>query len=140
MNVLTKLVLKYMAAVEIGAYLAYMGHYRRTKDENILLIAFDELEHLNELYRILKSQNSDKSHVLNSIMEFIGTTTGKLCQVCPIWSLNWVASLLEKINVLNYGTVAKLYPTEKKTFLRLLEAEREHDRYFSGLVLGKGKL
>ena len=127
--------LKYMRAVELGAFCAYHGHFKRTKDKMIFSIALDELDHADILRIILNAYESKPSKIMDNSISFVGKTIGSLCKVCPLWSLNLVASLLEKINVINYGTVSKLCSNEKHKFIfnHLLETEKEHDEYFRSL-------
>lgn len=122
--------LKFNHGVEIGAYHAYMGHYKRTKDPQLLMIAMDETIHRSMLLNILQHLNDRPSKVINLFFFTIGTVIQKLCMICPLWSLNFIARGLELFAVISYNDLAKRYPEYKEGLLVMAEAEAKHAEYF----------
>lgn len=123
-------VLKFNHGVEIGANLAYIGHWNRTKDEKIFNIAIDEEKHQIHLEDILKNFNETPSKIIDVIFSFIGQVIMVLCAICPIWSLNLVARTMEMFAIYNYGKLALKYPEYKELFLEMQKTEELHKEYF----------
>lgn len=126
------LAIKFNHGVEIGARLAYLGHYRATKDKNVLKIANDELDHRTDLLLILQECGTQPSDIIDGVFTLIGTGVYWACQVSPRWALNRVATLLEVFAIFSYRKLAKWYPQYKTTFLMMATTEDEHRRYFEG--------
>lgn len=122
--------LKFNHGVEIGARLAYLGHYERTKLEKIKSIAYDELIHKNQLVMVLKHYNEEPNPIIDAIFWSIGNIIGWLCKYCPKWSLNLVARSMELFAIFNYRKLADQYPVWQMTFLRMAISEKDHEEYF----------
>ena len=122
--------LKFNHGVEIGARLAYLGHYKRTQDPKILEIANDELEHQKQLKKILNHYGYNPSKIINGGFLIIGSFVFLMCQVSPIWSLNLVACVLEKFAVVSYKKLALNYKEFKSELISMEQAEAEHEIYF----------
>lgn len=123
--------LKFNHGVEIGAALAYAGHYYRTKDDEVALIYLDELDHQYELERILNQFEQKPSPIIDGAFKLVGTMIKKLCKVCPIWSLNYVARSLEVFAVFNYSYLAAIYPGFQSKLLEMAKTEQKHSEYFT---------
>jgi rubrerythrin len=124
--------LKFNHGVEIGANLAYLGHYRRTQDQKVFDIAIEEFQHRETLKMVLQTYGLKPSLIWNGIFQGIGTSIFWLCQISPIWSLDLVARLMEKFAIFNYKALADLFPEHRDLFLKMSKAEEEHEAYFSG--------
>lgn len=66
--------LKFNHGVEIGAYLAYVGHFKRTNDPKAQEIANEELEHRSELRLTLKYYGEVPSPVIDVFFTVVGKT------------------------------------------------------------------
>ena len=124
--------IKFNHGVEIGARLAYLGHYRRTGDLKISQIAAEELAHQLVLEKILNSYGHEPSVVIDFIFTVIGHTVGFLCRFCPIWSLNLVARTMEVFAIMNYDDLSEIYEDWEEVFMDMAETEEQHYLYFSG--------
>jgi hypothetical protein len=122
--------LKLSFAIEIGAYLAYTGHFSVSKDPEVKRIAREELRHMVYLKWMLNYYKSKPSLILNAGFLIVGTTIKYLCYITPKPMLNYVACIMEKINVYNYNNMANIFPHFYPTFWKMEESEREHERYF----------
>lgn len=122
--------LKFTYGVEIGAHLAYLGHYRRTKDFEVLKIAIDESYHKALLNVMLESLGEKPNGLINGIFQVIGTIVRAACLWSPRFLLNLVARSLEVFAVFSYQTLAKRYPDFSKELLEMAETEARHERYF----------
>lgn len=122
--------LKFNHGVEIGAELAYKGHFRRTKDPKIYFIALDELGHQKDLRKMLEYYGEEPSKAIDSTFRFIGTIIYWLCQISPKFLLNYVARSLEIFAVFSYANLAIRYNDFRYSFLKMAEKELEHENYF----------
>jgi rubrerythrin len=122
--------LKFNHGVEIGARLAYLGHYDRVGHEKIKSIAYDELRHKLQLEDVLKHFGEEANPIIDAIFWTIGHTIKWLCRYCPRWSLDLVARSMEMFAIFNYTKLADLYPEWKVTFLHMANAEKDHEEYF----------
>jgi rubrerythrin len=122
--------LKFNHGVEIGARLAYIGHFERTKDPKIQHIIYDEEMHKIQLEIILSEYGEVPSKLIDGAFTFIGSTIRRSCKHCPIWSLDLVARLMEGFAVVNYVRLSKLYPKHRDTFGFMAMVEENHGRYF----------
>lgn len=122
--------LKFNHGVEIGAKLAYLGHYHRTKDQNIKDIAYEELRHEIALEGMLKHYGQEPNPIIDAIFWTIGNTIYWLCKYCPIWSLNLIARCMEKFAIFNYKKMTKLYPAYANELEWMAITEMKHERYF----------
>ena len=125
------ILLKFNYGVEIGAYLAYSGHYSVTGDYRIRLIAKEELVHRLTIRKILTSYGERPSKVFNFIFGTIGKSINFLCHYSPTFLMDFVARSMEIFAVISYRHLAKLYPEHEQTFISMAEAEDVHKRYFA---------
>jgi rubrerythrin len=126
--------LKFNYAVEIGARLAYLGHFKRTYDPAILKIADEEEDHRLVLESVLRFYGQKPSKILNKIFWAIGTTVGLACKIFPIWSLNLVARSMEVFAVFSYERLAKAHPKFDRLFSKMALAEKRHETYFKEIA------
>ena len=124
--------LKFNHGLEIGALLAYLGHYLRTKDDNVWRIAVDELVHMKKIEDVLREFDEKPSKVIDSVFRVIGKTIQVLCKVCPLWSLNFIARSMELFAVFNYEKLALVYLGHYDRFMDIALSEESHGRYFKG--------
>lgn len=122
--------LKFNHGVEIGARLAYLGHYERTKLNKVMSIATDELQHRITLLAILRNFGDDRSKTIDFVFTLIGNVIKFSCKFCPMWSLNLVARSMELFAVFNYKKLAVTYPQFKDKFTKMAHSEMDHERYF----------
>lgn len=122
--------LKFNYGVEIGAQLAYLGHYAATGDKQILKIAQEEQDHKDELYKILTGYEEAPSPFINMFFWLIGTSIRYACRISPKSLLNFVAQSMEIFAIFSYKMLAKKYPEFSCVFLSMSEAEERHRIYF----------
>ena len=122
--------LKLAYAIEIGAYLAYVGHYAKSNDTKVLAIAKEELRHMVTIKIILNCYNKKPNHLFNLLFFCMGTLIRYSCGLFPKRLLDKVASLLEVLNVMNYNYMAKLFPVFRQDFISMEKAEVRHKEYF----------
>src|SRR5262245_8650688 len=91
--------LQFCYALEIGAYLAYTGHYDVTLDNEVKRIAKEELRHMVYLKWMLINEGTKPDPLLNVMFLLIGYTIKYLCHVFPVSMLDSVACSMEKLNV-----------------------------------------
>lgn len=127
----THILLRFNYAVEIGAYLAYKGHYKRTNDLSIRYIAREELKHRCLLRRILKDHKKQPFFLFNWIFKVIGSTIGMLCQISPVFLLDYVAEIMEMFAIVNYEKLIEIYPEYTLTFREIIRSEENHRKFFS---------
>lgn len=125
------LMLQFNHGVEIGAYLAYVGYYRVTKNEEILKIAQEEVEHKRILKEILNGYGRDTSKLFDSIFTIIGYVVITMCYISPKWLLNKVAKSLEVFAVFSYNILAEKFPEKREVFLEMADTEKRYEEYFS---------
>lgn len=123
--------IKFTYGVEIGARLAYLGHYNRTKDENIKKIADDELEHQFKLLEILEYYKTKPSNNINYFFFIVGSFIKFLCKYSPLFLLNFVARSMEIFAIYNYDHLAKQYPEFSEQFKSMEQVELKHKIYFN---------
>lgn len=131
------LIIKFTHGVEVGARLAYLGHYNRTKDENVRKIANDELEHQARLLEILYHYKTQPSELIDTFFFIVGSTIRFLCNYSPLFLLNKVASIMEIFAIVNYDYLATIYPEFSESFLEMEEKELEHKYYFLNTLANK---
>lgn len=122
--------LQFTHGVEIGAHLAYIGHYARTKDDNVRKIAEDELEHQRLLKEILGNYNSKTNKFIDFVFYMIGNMVRYLCYISPKFMLDRVAMLLELFAVFSYNKLAQEFPDFELTLNKMGEIEQKHVEYF----------
>lgn len=122
--------LKFNYGVEIGARLAYLGHFRRTKDKAIAQIAQDEMDHRIQLSRILTCNGQQPSTFINFAFYVIGNFIRLACLVCPLSMLDFVARTMETFAIVNYTYLSKRYPDFEGTLRCMADKELEHKEFF----------
>lgn len=122
--------LKFNHGVEIGAYLAYIGHVNRTGSVHILKIAQEEMDHMLVLESILEEFNDAPNPIIDFVFRLIGTGVYLACQFMPLFTLNWVARTMEMFAVFNYLKLASKYPEKATVFKSMALAESLHEEYF----------
>lgn len=122
--------LKFNHGVEIGAYLAYVGHAKRTDSNWVRSIAIDELNHRSELRRILKELGEKPNPTIDKCFNIIGRSIMFFCRFCPLWSLNFIARTMELFAVMNYTKLAIKYPKYHSQFTNMAQAESDHELFF----------
>jgi demethoxyubiquinone hydroxylase (CLK1/Coq7/Cat5 family) len=125
------ILLKFCYAVEIGAYLAYVGHYKVTSDKQVKLISKDELGHMVQLQRIMTQRNTNPSFLFNVIFYVLGKCIQKTCLITPRFLLNKVAKVMELFNIFSYSRMAKLLPEYSSVFQEMELNETQHSNYFT---------
>lgn len=133
------LFLKFCYGVEIGAYWAYRGHHRVTKDQKVLFIAKEELKHMVLIQKVLTLHKQKPAWFFNLMFYIIGKSVYGLCFVSPFIALNLVAGFLEKLNVLSYTQMARLFPEHGPMFEHMQQNENDHEVYFLNQVFTKEK-
>jgi len=126
--------LKFNHGVEIGARLAYLGHWRRTYNAQILRIADDEESHRLILEQMLRYHKTESNKIIDNIFRLIGSSVALACKIFPLWSLNLVARSLEMFAVFSYERLATTYPEFKEIFLKMAKAEKRHELYFKDVA------
>jgi rubrerythrin len=124
------LFLKFTYAVEIGARLAYLGHYRATKDPKVLAIADEELLHREKVAKILACYGQKPLPAFNVAFTVIGTFIQYACHVSPLFMLNLVARSMEIFAVVSYNRLAEIYPFHEDELCAMADAEAKHAAYF----------
>jgi hypothetical protein len=122
--------LKFNHGVEIGAYHAYIGHWRRTKDTKVLLIAMDEMAHKHKIEAMLESYGESPSRIIDFIFFNIGKTVGLFCKFSPIFMLDFVARTLEQFAFISYDYLAQKNLDFQVELCKMADKELEHEQYF----------
>ena len=122
--------LKFNHGVEIGAALAYNGHYARTNDMRVKLIEFDEIEHKVNLEVMLSHYNEVPNPFIDLSFTIIGNTIRYLCRFSPRFLLNFIASSMEAFAIFNYKYLIKTYPEFEFKLYVMAITEMEHEKYF----------
>ncbi len=122
--------LKFNHGVEIGAHLAYLGHYGRTGNKNIQQIAQDEVEHRQNLKTILASYKHTSSRAIDTVFWIIGNIIRYLCYILPEFMLNKVAQCLEIFAVFSYDRLSVQLPEWGYVLSEMADKEKEHEEYF----------
>lgn len=122
--------IKFNHGVEIGAFYAYLGHYKRTKDLQLLNIINDERVHKETLKLILETENDYPSVFIDVPFYLVGNVIGFLCKVAPVSWLDFIASTMEIFAVFSYNKLAIKYPKYKDIFTMMSQVEDKHKLYF----------
>ena len=125
------ILLRFTHAVEIGAYLAYLGHFKRTGEAGIYRILIEEKEHRETIVAILGLHHKRPFILFDLAFFVIGTIIQQLCRIAPIRSLGFVARVMEIFAVVSYNVLAKLYPNYSITFHQMADTEGRHELYFA---------
>jgi hypothetical protein len=125
------LFLKFCYAVEIGAYLAYVGHYKRSSDKVVKTIMREELIHMVHIKRILAFYNNKPNILFNLVFLLIGHCVRLTCQVTPLVILDGVAQIMEVFNIISYDILSKSFTQFSGVLSKMSDQELQHERYFS---------
>ena len=128
---------KFTYSVELGAYLAYKGHFKRTGDCNIKNIAGEEAFHRSFLFALMHENGQKPNEILDFIFRTIGNIVAVLCRISPLFLLNKVAYLLELFAIYSYNDLAKEFPVYEIEFMKMAMAEERHKDYFKKPYLSK---
>lgn len=130
-------------AGELGAFHAYAGHIRATKDveerNKLIQIQADELRHINDCKRLLNHYGYPTNKLKDSIMIFIGKTLGLACFISGRKLAAWGAGAIENIGMVNYQKMVDISQKlgNKKLvdiFTNMRDIEKVHEMYFKGLL------
>ena len=125
------ILLRFTHAVEIGAYLAYTGHFKRTGEAGIYKIMTEEKEHREMIVTILTHHNREPFILFDLFFFIVGTTIQQLCRIAPVRCLDFVARIMEMFAVVSYNALAQLYPNYSNTFHQMADTEGRHESYFA---------
>ena len=130
-------------AGEVGAFHAYAGHIRATKDvaerNQLIKIQSEELAHIRDCKRLLDHYGYPTNHLKDSIMKLIGQTLGLLCFVSGRRLAAWGAGVIERVGMVNYQKMVDISQKlgNKRLvdiFTNMRDTENVHDMYFKGLL------
>jgi len=128
---------------ELGAALAYNGHWRSLKDPvevlEIQKIEQDEWAHRKRIGEMLSEMGSGPKRFKDSCILILGNGLKYLCFVSGWYLPMYVAGWLEARNVVEYEVAANLakeagYPQYTGDLKEMAEAEREHELYFRNKI------
>lgn len=140
-NKLIKL-LKQAHAIEIGAYYAYKGHWKSSKNieekKKIQEIQNDELLHRKLIELWLFGMGSKPSVFLDIIFYIIGNSISISCFVLGRRLSAWGARIMETIGskvYINLSLAALKTPEYEiaSSLLNMAKTEREHEEFFRSL-------
>jgi demethoxyubiquinone hydroxylase (CLK1/Coq7/Cat5 family) len=126
---------------ELGAALAYNGHWRSLKDPReiaeIKQIEQDELEHRKLIGEMLEELGSGPKFFTDKMIWILGNGLKYLCFIAGYHLPMAVAAWLEARNVVEYKDAARLalkaqLPQYIKDLNEMSQAEHEHELYFQG--------
>jgi rubrerythrin len=123
--------LRFCYGVEIGAYLAYVGHYEASGDRFIKSIKRDELRHMVMIKRVLAAHGRKPSLLFNIPFLIIGNIIRLTCKITPLVLLDGVAQIMEVFNIISYDIMAKSFPKYKQLFNEMEQNEKDHEIYLS---------
>lgn len=132
-------------AGELGAFHAYAGHIRATKNvaerNRLIQIQAEELRHINDCKRLLNHYGYPTNELKDSIMKFVGQTLGLLCFISGRKLAAWGAGVIEKIGMVNYQKMVDISQKlgNKRLvdiFTNMRDTETVHEIYFKGLLDG----
>lgn len=123
--------LKLAFALEIGAVNGYIGHYNRTKDSKYMKMAQEEANHAAFIDSTLEFAGHDTSIILDNIIGYMGQVLGLACRFAPLFLMDRVASIIEKINARLYYSIAKDFPGMRHNFIQMAKNEEKHSRMLS---------
>lgn len=130
-------------AGELGAFHAYAGHIRATKDvverNKLIEIQAEELRHINDCKRLLNYYGYPTNKLKDSIMQFIGKTLGLTCFISGRRLAAWGAGVIERVGMVNYQKMVDISQKlgNKKLvdiFTNMRDTEVVHEMYFKELL------
>ncbi len=128
---------------ELAAMHAYIGHARSVRDPTeraeITAIERDELDHRERVGRLLAALGAGPDVKRDRRMERVGRTIGFLCRVGGWLAPMLGAGHLERGNIGEYETAARLAVDAGRLefvdeLLDMAEVEWDHEAYFRGKV------
>jgi len=126
-------------AIEIGAYEAYEGHWRSLKlpqeRSQIQAIQLEELEHRENLDRMLKELKAEPNRAYNFMLLVIGKTISFGCKIMGYRLAMWGAGIMEKLGGFTYKQLAREardegYPWMACDLDDMQAAEERHEKFF----------
>jgi demethoxyubiquinone hydroxylase (CLK1/Coq7/Cat5 family) len=132
--------LKRAHAIEIGAYHAYLGHYRNVKDPfesaQIQAIRIDESGHRKEVAWMLSELGAKPNRFYDAILWCIGKTISAGCYVFGYRMAMWGAKVMEVLGSEVYENLAAQAILDEKMwmvgkFAHMAQTEKEHEEFFN---------
>lgn len=129
---------------ERAAYFAYDGHYKSVRDETerheIRRIRDEEEAHRQCVGGLLRELGSGPRASRERLMSLVGLTIGLLCRLGGWFIPMYGAGKLERGNIVEYVTAARLAQEAGHTsmiepLLRMAEVEWDHEAYFRAKTL-----
>ncbi|PYM21057.1 MAG: hypothetical protein DMD81_00600 [Candidatus Rokuibacteriota bacterium] len=129
---------------ELAAALAYRGHWHSLRDSidrsRIRQIEEEEWRHRDLVGGMLAKIGMDPSPARERRARAIGRTLGLLCHVMGWLAPMYGAGRLERRNIVEYETAARLairasHPEFVDCLLTMAEVEWDHEQYFRSRVL-----
>jgi rubrerythrin len=138
--------LKKAHAIEIGAFEAYKGHAKYTKDEavkrKILEIQQDEFQHRLEVGSMLHDLGEKSDIFLDFTLWCIGQSISIACRFMGARAAAWGAKIMEVMGSRVYDDLAKTSVDEGQSHLarklqNMARTEEEHEQFFAALFKPK---
>jgi Ubiquinone biosynthesis protein COQ7 len=129
---------------ELAAALAYRGHWKSVRDPDerarIRQIEEEEWHHRNLVGGLLAQLGADPSPAGERRARAVGRMLGLLCQLVGWLAPMYGAGRLERRNIVEYETAARLAvgagrPEFVDCLLTMAEVEWDHEQYFRSRVL-----
>jgi|RhiMetdeSRZDD1v2_1073273.scaffolds.fasta_scaffold1235417_2 ubiquinone biosynthesis protein COQ7 len=129
---------------ELAAALAYRGHWKSVRDPSerarIRQIEDEEWHHRDQIGSMLERMGMHISPARDRRARAVGRTLGLLCHVAGWLAPMYGAGRLERRNIVEYETAARLAvragrPEYADCLLTMAEVEWEHEQYFRSRVL-----
>lgn len=144
-EIMSKLIrlLRRAHAIEIGAYEAYEGHWRSTKDpvkrKRIQEIQKDELDHKQMVGFMLIFLGAESNKDLDWLMYFVGRLVSISCYVIGSRAAAWGAKLFEVMGSDLYkDAAAECLGTQNEhmseTLWKMGMKEQEHEEFFKSCL------
>lgn len=131
-------------AIEVGASLAYYGHYRSLPQDsserlNVFLIMKDEIKHRKTLYCQLAEMGECTNPVLDGAFWLIGSSISLACHLMGRDLAMWGARIMEKLGTVCYLELSRTARDLGETALEgmlvdMFAAEKRHEEYFKSVL------
>jgi len=130
-------------AIEIGAFEAYEGHWRslKTPQERGLIqaIQLEEVEHRENVERMLKELGAKPNRFYNAILYVIGKSISIGCRFMGYRLAMWGAGIMEKLGGACYKRIAREardegYPAMAVDLDEMQAAEERHETFFKDVL------
>jgi len=138
--------LKKAHAIEIGAFEAYGGHAKYTKDESVKkrieAIRHDEFQHRMEVGSMLYDLGEKSDIFLDFMLWCIGKSIALACKFMGARAAAWGAKIMEIMGSAVYRDLAKeasnrVLPEYERKFEEMARTEEEHEEFFKALFKPK---